>query len=109
MQAKMYLDGEIDTNIAHATNFDIPLALTYYQAAAKDGIAEAQYALGHLQQQGDIINKDTQSAIFWLTKAADQGHIAAQYELVEILYFGQGITPQPDKAIALMQQYASHD
>ena len=109
MQAKMYLDGEIDTDIAHATNFDIQLALEYYQAAAKDGIAEAQYDLGHLLQQGDIIAKDTQSAIFWLKKAADQGHTTAQYELVEILYFGQGTTPQPDKAIALMQQYATHD
>ena len=109
MQAKMYLDGEIDTSIAHANHFDIQQALNDYQVAAKDGIPEAQYALGHLLQQGNIIKKDTKSAIFWLTKAANQGHTTAQYELVEILYFGQGIAPQPDKAIALMQQYASFD
>ncbi|WP_230658656.1 tetratricopeptide repeat protein [Psychrobacter sp. I-STPA10] len=109
MQAKMYLDGDIETAIAHASHFDIQQALDYYQAAAIDAIPEAQYALGHLLQQGNIIKKDTQSAIFWLTKAANQGHTAAQYELVAILYFGQGITPQPKKAVKLMQQYASHN
>ena len=55
---------------------------------AADGDAEAQYSLGfmHITRYKSITGSQ-ETAIEWFTKAAEQGHAKAQYELGR-LYFG---------------------
>jgi len=36
--------------------------------------AKEQYALGRKYNDGEGVPKDPEKAIFWLTKAAEQGH-----------------------------------
>lgn len=52
---------------------DLALAYVYYRAAALQGDAEAQYALGRMVHQGQGVRRDTREAAFWFMQAADQG------------------------------------
>jgi len=49
--------------------------------SAKKGYAKAQFMLGDMYKSGDEVIKDKGKAIYWLQKAADQGHQVAEMEL----------------------------
>ena len=53
----------------------------YIINAAENNDVDAQYLLGSLYKHGNIIDKNAMFAIFWLTKAADNGHTKAWTEL----------------------------
>ncbi|MBY6162538.1 sel1 repeat family protein [Mameliella alba] len=61
--------------------------------AATRGDAPAQYLLGLQYQNGDGVERDTESAFNWLLAAAEQRHAEAQFALAA-LYFG---TPDGDQ------------
>ena len=49
-------------------------AVRWYRKAAEQGIADAQWKLGHLYQYGSLgISEDKAEAIKWYRKAAEQG------------------------------------
>jgi len=58
-----------------------PAELKKWHNLAKQGDVEAQYAIGLAYIVGTGIKKDSQTARYWITKAADQGHAPAQYQL----------------------------
>jgi len=49
--------------------------------SAKKGYANAQFMLGAMYKDGDEVIKDKEKTIYWLQKAADQGHKGAKMEL----------------------------
>ncbi len=49
--------------------------------SATKGYAKAQYMLGDMYKSGDEVVKDKEKALYWLKKAADQGHKDAKMEL----------------------------
>lgn len=49
--------------------------------SAEKGYANAQNLLGNMYKDGDEVSKDKEKAIYWLQKAADQGHKGAKMEL----------------------------
>ena len=51
------------------------------QQKANQGGADAQFTLGLLYKRGVGTIQDTKQAVYWYTKAAEQGHINAQYKL----------------------------
>ena len=52
-------------------------AAIWYQKAAKQGYADAQYNLAHMYYSGLGIEQNIDIARKWMQKAVDQGHIKA--------------------------------
>jgi TPR repeat protein len=48
-------------------------AVYWYQKAADQGLAEAQYNLGVMYVNGKGVLKDYKQAVYWCQKSADQG------------------------------------
>jgi TPR repeat protein len=56
-------------------------AVYWYQKAADQGDAGAQYNLGEMYQYGVGVAQDHKQAVYWTQKAADQGHKTAERKL----------------------------
>ena len=56
-------------------------ALSLLEEAAEPGLANAQYRLGVLFNEGKLVKKDTQIGMKWYQFAASQNHKEAQYAL----------------------------
>lgn len=63
--------------------------------AAEAGDAQARFDLGLAYRKGLCVDKDTKSALSWLERSAEQGHIPAQHALGDIFFSGDGL-PAPD-------------
>jgi len=55
-------------------------ALSFWRRCAEAGDAQGQYNLGLLALRGHGVRADPKSALLWLRKAAQQGHLAAACE-----------------------------
>ena len=82
----------LTTLLAFQSTADISLASTLEQAAA--GNAVAQFKVG--KKYSEFANlgygvSDNKKAMVWLRKAANQGHIKAQYHLAFHYYWGYGV------------------
>jgi TPR repeat protein len=83
---------------------DVEQALHWYQKAAEQGLAEAQFNLAHLLVEAEI---SPTTAAEWMAKAAAQGMLDAQYLMGVIFAEGLGVEQDPvaarvwlEKAIA---------
>ena len=56
-------------------------AVEWYQRAAEQGYAAAQYHLGVMYDNGQGVKQDYIKAVEWYQKAAEQGHAEAQFNL----------------------------
>ena len=56
-------------------------ALEWYQMAADQGHADAQFNLGVMYDQGQGVVRSYKAALVWYRKAADQGEAEAQFKL----------------------------
>ncbi|MDJ0782297.1 MAG: NACHT domain-containing protein [Desulfosarcinaceae bacterium] len=65
----------------NGSNEDIATALALYRQAAAASVADAQFAVGRLYQNGKGVNADAQAAEEWYRRAAEQGHGQAQLHL----------------------------
>jgi len=70
----------------------------WFQEAAYQGYADAQYTLGWMYTQGEGLAQDFIQARYWFAKAAHQGHRQAQYQLGCLYLEGQGVVADPLKA-----------
>ncbi len=57
----------------------LPSAIDSLRDAAADSHVDASYLLGHMYVVGDVIEKDLDKGIAWLTQAAESGHHHAAY------------------------------
>ena len=64
-------------------------ALRHFSAAARAGDAEAQYRLGLLYANGEGVVQHPPDAALWYERAAEQGHMAAQFQLSLAYLHGQ--------------------
>ena len=70
----------------------------FTHAATYFGDADAQYNLANIYLSGDGIQQpDPVRAVRWLSLAARKNHVAAQAKLGEVLVFGDGVRPLPEK------------
>ena len=60
---------------------DYTEAIKWYQKAAEQGYARAQYTVGDMYEKGEGVSKDVAEAIKWYRKAAKQGHEIAKDNL----------------------------
>lgn len=80
---------------APAAERDIEQAIHWYQRAAEQGVAEAQFNLAHLLVEEEI---SASAAAEWMQKAAEQGMADAQYLLGVIYAEGIGVEMDDTKA-----------
>jgi TPR repeat protein len=74
-------------------------AVLWWQKAAAQGHAGAQYNLGFMYHSGQGVSRDDVKAAEWYQKAADQGHAFAQYSLGFLYYRGEGVSRDAVKAV----------
>lgn len=63
---------------------DYEKALYYFEQAANRGYAEAQYQLGIGYEWGNWLPKDRDKAIYWLSLAVQNNHLAARDHLARL-------------------------
>jgi hypothetical protein len=63
----------------------------WYRAAAEQGLANAQYNLGWMYQQGLGVTQNYAAAVRWYRSAAQQGQVEAHYNLGLMYADGQGV------------------
>ena len=69
-----------------------PEAMRWWRKAAEQGLAEAQFNLGHRYREGRGVKQDDREAVRWYRKAAEQGYANAQALLGVMYVIGQGAT-----------------
>ena len=76
------------------------------QVSAGQNSPEAQYLYGLLLLSGRIIDKDTEKGVYWLTKAAENGHKKAQKTIADLAFEGKLI---PRDLVAAKKWYMKLD
>lgn len=67
------------------------LAAYWYRQAARQGMANAQYNLGHFYLQGAGVKQDTNETIKWWLQAAHQNYLPAQHNMGTAYFEGIGV------------------
>ena len=78
----------------------------WYQAAAEEGVAEAQYYLGVMYTKGNYVEKNIDMAVYWYKKAALQGVKEAQLNLGYMYETGNGVKQDYGEAIQWYERAA---
>jgi len=78
---------------------DYARAASLYLPLAAKGNPVAQYNLGVLYAQGQVIQKDYRAAVQWYLAAAEQGHAQAQAQLGLLYVSGKGVVQDYKKAM----------
>lgn len=97
--AQLNLGAAYDNGLG--TERDVDRALFWYQLAAEQGLAEAQFNLAHLLVEEEI---SSVAAAEWMQKAAEQGMADAQYLLGIIYAEGIGVAVDDAKARLWLQR-----
>ena len=79
---------------------DYETALKEWRPLAAQGLAEAQFGLGVMYENGRGVPQDDAQAATWYRKGADQGDVQAQFILGLLYDLGRGV-PQ-DYVLAYM-------
>ena len=86
----------------HGVRESDELALQWFERAARQGLAEAQFNLGNMYAYGLVRLPDNQDgqriAAQWYFEAARQGHADAQYSLGILFLTGSGVTQSAREA-----------
>jgi TPR repeat protein len=98
--AALYTAGQAGVS----TNYE--RAAFWFTQAADQGIANAAYNLGVLNQQGLGRDPDMQRALDWYRRAAQNGHPEALYNLGIAYIEGVGTRYNPNMAAAFFKQAA---
>lgn len=101
---RQYMIGEIFTSRGLSAD-------RWYEKAADQGHADAQYRTGVKYHHGRLVGtktvgKNYLKAAQYFVKAADQGHAKAQYMLGEMYYKGEGVPKALDKALEWFRKAA---
>lgn len=92
---EIYLEG-----VRAHRNGEIEQAATIWRDLAKLGHSEAQYELASLMLDGQVMEKNIDSALHYFRAAAEQGHHKAQYNLG--VAFAKGVGVQQDTGEAVV-------
>lgn len=96
----LFCAGHCHENGLHDCDVDKRQAAEFYEMAAEQGLAMAQWRLGELLEAGHGIAKDEAAAAGWYRKAAEQGHRHAQSALALLLEDGRGLARDDAEAFS---------
>lgn len=85
-----------------------PKALELTTQAAEGGLAEAQYELGLLYMGFGPNDAEYPKVVFWLDKAANQGHVSAQTLLGKLLLEGKAVPRDIHRGMMLLLEADSN-
>ena len=77
---------------------DYATAFKLVKPFADQGNSDAQFALGWMLHNGEVVLQDYKEAVRWFRKAADQGHTKAQFALGLMYRLGEGVLQDNKKA-----------
>ncbi len=98
--------GNFEDGVAAYNSKNYKKAAEFFQKAAEQGNASAQYNLGVMYDNGQGVKKDYKKAIELYKKAAEQGNASAQSNLGVMYYYGRGVKKDKIKAYQLMMKAA---
>lgn len=83
-------------------------ALNFYETKqlAMDGVADAQYNLGHMYEVGQGVEANLEEAVQWYRKAAEQGNARAEIRLGLMHLNGEGVEKDAVKAAEYLTKAA---
>ncbi|MEO1934305.1 MAG: ankyrin repeat domain-containing protein, partial [Myxococcales bacterium] len=89
------LPAYLSADVSHEANRairsgDFKKAASLLRESANDGDPEAQYRLATLYRDGRGLNQSEPKALFWLKRAASQGHARSCFTLADWLERGRG-------------------
>ncbi len=84
-------------------------ALVWFEKAAEQDLAEAQFNLGFCFKEGYGVEKDEGVAFKWYKKAAEQGLAKAQYNLGICYHNGEGVEKDEREAFGWFLKSAEQD
>lgn len=76
----------------------------YYVLSAEGGCADAQNNLGIMFEEGIGVEMDWMSAFRWYSRAKDQGHVHATFNLGQLYLHGKGVIRDVSQALALFRE-----
>ncbi len=79
---------------------DFASARTLCRPLAEAGLADAQFILGRMYQNGEGVSRDPLRAAEWYRRAAMQGHADARFDLGMMYRYGIGVARDPVEAYA---------
>ena len=82
-------------------------AAYWYEKAANQGNAPAQYNLGVCYENGQGVVQNHEKAVYWYEKAANQGHAEAQHNLGVCYENGRGVGQSYEKAVNWYEKAAN--
>jgi uncharacterized protein len=85
--AVMIMRGEINATPSPA---ELAEAVAWMRKAANAKFPDAEFALGKLYENGELIGRDLSAALSWFRRAAEQNHLDAQLELAASYMLGRG-------------------
>ena len=73
--------AQYNLGVDYYNDKDYPQAAYWFNKAAEQGLAIAQFYLGQMYESGRGVTQDDEQAVEWWKKAAEQGNASAQYHL----------------------------
>jgi uncharacterized protein len=90
VSAQIVLGGFYHDGLRDLVPVDKKQSFKWFQKAADQGNAAAQYAVGRAYSSGEGVRKSSRSALKWMRKAAEQGYADAQFWIGESYRNGYG-------------------
>ena len=102
--AVMILRGEAKAN---PSSQELQDAVQWMRRSAQSKFPDAQFALGKLYENGELLPRDLSAAIDWYKRAAEQDHLDAQLELAAGYMLGRGTAKNLSQAAAWAEKAAN--
>ena len=84
-------DKQLDIGILCYKSQNYQFALLWYWLAARQGHAEAEFLLGLLYEEGEIIGQDYAKAVMYFKRSAEKGFVLGQNNYAWMLIRGDGV------------------
>ena len=84
-------------------------AMQYYEKAANQGLAKAQYYCGYMYLKGRGAKKNYERAVELVTKSAQQNYPHGQYLLAQMYLSGEGVEKNEELGNEWMEKYKAHN
>jgi uncharacterized protein len=101
--AVMILRGEAKVSPAKQTHSE---AIAWLRRSAESAFPDAQFAVGKLYEDGELLPRNLATALLWYERAAKQQHLDAQLEMIASHMLGRGTPANPERAAYWAQQAA---
>ena len=85
---------------------ELPEALAACEGMASSGNSQAQYELGNIYYQGQLVERDLAKALKWFELASLQGHAEAQQTLGMMFFRGEGVPANNVQAYVVLKMAA---